>query len=379
MTTKVNENKVKLMKELAQNQKSLFQLPKEGDVVEGTVLGKEGGVLYIDLGSVGTGVVYGVEFFKAQDIIKNLSPGDKVTGKLTELENEDGHREISIKEAGEEKNWKLLEEKMHNKEPIDVEVTEANKGGLMVKAGDLTGFLPVSHLTPEHYPRVEGGDKTKILKELNELVGKTLQVHVLDMDQKEERLIFSEREAESEEIEKALAKYNVGDVVEGEITGIVDFGVFIKFDPLIEGLIHVSELDWFLVQDPHDIVEVGDKVKAKIVDIDDDGKVSLSLKQLKENPWEDIEKKIKKGDKIKGRVTKIKPYGALVKIIEGPSEAKNIQDGVQALLHVSEFSSSEGKSGEEKMAEQLEEGDEYEFEVKEIVPEEYKIALKLPS
>lgn len=350
-----------LMKNILKSQKSFFQLPKVGDIVEGSVIGKESGVLYIDLNILGTGVVYGTEYFKVQDEIKKLKQGDKLVAKIIDVENDDGYRELSLKKAEEEKNWKYLQEKQASREVIDVKITDANKGGLMARIGDLDGFLPVSQLTPANYPRVEGGDKSRILQELKKFVGITMRVHILDADPKNNKLIFSEKSAESEAINSSLSKYKIDDVVEGEITGVVDFGAFIKFDPILEGLIHISELDWSLVEKPSDVIKIGDKVKAKIVDIAEDGKVSLSLKALKDNPWKDIEKKYKKGDKVDGEVTKLNSYGALVKL----------DNNIQGLIHISEFTS------EEELKAQVKIDTKYKFEILSVDPEEHRISLKL--
>lgn len=349
------------MKDALYANKSLFQLPRLGDIMEGAVIGRESGVLYLDLGPIGMGVIYGKEYWDAQNIIRNLKTGDKIAVKLVELENKDGYRELSIREAGQEAAWKDIKEKKENQAIVEVKIVDANRGGLMVQFGDIPGFIPVSQLAPSHYPRVEGGDKEKILDELKKFVGTTMQVNVLDIDQKTHKLILSERAAENESIREALTRYKVGDVVDGEITGIVDFGVFIKFDPLLEGLIHISELDWNLVRDPKDIVSMGDKIKARIVDIAASGRVSLSIKLVKENPWGDIEKKFKQDDKVKGEVIKINSYGALVKIA----------DGIQGLVHISEFSS------EEELKAKLKEAQSYEFEIATIAPKEHKITLKL--
>lgn len=231
----------------------------------------------------------------------------------------------------------------------------------MIEKEGIEGFLPVSQLAPAHYPRVEGGDKEKILRELQRFIGENMEVRILDVDQRQNKFIVSEKAGEEESIKKALGKYKIGDTVEGEITGVVDFGAFIRLDPLVEGLIHISELDWQLVQDPHDIVKVGDKVQAKIVDIAHDGRISLSLKALKEDPWQGFEKKYAQGTHIKGVIAKINSYGALVKL----------EDGIQGLVHISEFPS------EEDMKASLQEGKEYDFEVTQIVVEERRIALKL--
>lgn len=360
-TSKEDASAKNLMKEALYANKSLFQLPKIGDLIEGTVIDKESGVLYIDLGPIGTGVIYGKQYFDVQDSIKNLKPGDKVAAKLIELENKNGYRELSMKEAGEEQTWKTLRDKKENQELIEIKITEVNRGGLMAKVGDIIGFIPVSQLAPAHYPRVEGGDKEKILEELRKFIGETFQVNILDIDPKEQKLILSEKSAENDSMKESLSKYKVGDIVEGEITGVVEFGAFIKFDPILEGLIHISELDWNLVRDPKDIVNIGDKLKAKIVDISSDGRISLSIKALQEDPWSEIEKKFKKGDTIDAEVTKINAYGALVKI----------EDGIQGLVHVSEFES------EEQLKENIEEGKKYKFEIATLEGADHKITLKL--
>lgn len=352
-----------LMRNALQSQKSLFQIPKIGDIMEGKILGKESGVLYIDLGIYGTAVVYGVEYFKVHKEIKNMKAGSTIVGKLIELENKKGFMELSLKKAEEEKNWKYLQDKFKNREQIKVKIVDANKGGLMAEIGDLKGFLPVSQLAPSNYPRVEGGDKNKILNELRLFIGKSMEVRILDLDFNDNKLILSEKSAESNTIQNALKKYKIGDVVKGEITGVVEFGAFIKFDPMLEGLIHISELDWSLIENPNDIVKLGKKVKAKIIDISNDGKISLSLKALKNNPWESVDKKYKKGDNINKEVVKINAYGALIKI----------EEGIQGLVHISEFDS------EKTLKEKLTISEKYNFEIISIDAEGRKISLKLSS
>ncbi|MFA5767487.1 MAG: S1 RNA-binding domain-containing protein, partial [Candidatus Paceibacterota bacterium] len=283
--------------------------------------------------------------------------------------NEDGYIELSLSEAGKDIGWEALREKKEKGETIKVKVVGANKGGLLVEAEGLQGFLPVSQLSPEHYPRVEGADKEKILERLQQLVGEELEVKIFDVTPKEEKLIFSEKATDTEKLKDILKDYTVGDVVEGEITGVVDFGAFMKFkpetseeeSPEMEGLIHISELDWQLIEDPSEVVEVGQSVKAKIIEITEDGRISLSLKALKKDPWLDIESKFKKEDVIKGKVTKINPFGAFIEV--APK--------IQGLVHISEFGTKT------KMEEQLEIGKEYKFEVLQIEPREHRMTLKL--
>jgi small subunit ribosomal protein S1 len=341
---------------------NILRPPKVGEIVEGKIIGTGKSSIYVDLGNKGAGIIYGREFYAAKDELKNLKVGDKIFAKIVDLENEEGYIELSLAEAGKELGWEELREKKEKDLTITVKVLGANKGGLIAEVEGLRGFLPVSQLTPEHYPRVEGADKAKILSRLQKLIGQNIEVKILDLNPKKEVLIFSEKATETEKIKEILKKYKVGDVVEGEITGIVDFGVFIKFgkEPM-EGLIHISELDWQLIEDPADIVQAGQKVKAKIIEITEDGRVSLSLKALKKDPWENIEEKYKKEDVVMGKITKFNPFGAFVEV----------EPKIQGLAHISEFGTRS------KMEEKLKIGETYKFKVLQIDPREHKMTLKL--
>lgn len=350
-----------MMKEALRSHKEFFHVPKVGDTVEGKLLNKESGSIFIDLGAWGTGVIYGREYYQAQNILKPMKAGDSISAKVIAVDNKEGFTELSLKEAGEERTWGALKEKQQTGNLLEIKITAANRGGLMAQVDGMMAFLPVSQLSPAHYPRVEGGDKERILEELKKFVGETFQVRVLDFTPKEGKLIVSEKAAENDAIHDALQKYHVGDVVEGTVTGVVDFGAFVRFDPLIEGLIHISELDWQLISDPREVVKVGDVLKAKIVDISQDGRVSLSLKALKPDPWQGIEEKFKKGDVVEGTVMRMHAYGALVKL----------DDLIQGLVHISEF------EDEEDMKKHLHEGDKKKFEITSIDPKEHRIALSL--
>jgi small subunit ribosomal protein S1 len=254
----------------------------EGELVEGRIIGFGRSALYIDLSPRGTAMVYGREFYDVKNALKELKIGDTISGEIIQSENEEGYPEMSIKRGFRQKIWEDLIQKKEGGETIEVRVAGANKGGLIVKIEDIQAFLPASQLSFEHFPRVEDADKNKILGKLEDLVGQTLKVKVLDLGQKEEKLILSEKLEEMAKTKETLKKYQKGDLVEGEITGLADFGAFIRFGTNnLEGLIHISELDWGLVKHPSDIVKVGQKVKAKIVDIGRDGRVSLSLKMAR--------------------------------------------------------------------------------------------------
>jgi len=337
-----------------------------GSILEGIVVGRDRSSLFINLEGYGNGIIYGREFYAAKDIIKKLKEGDKIYAKVVDLENEDGYIELSLQEAAKQISWKKLQEIKDNGELFPVKITGVNKGGLLTTVEGLSAFLPVSQLSPEHYPRVTDADKQKILKELQKFVGQTLEVKVLDLLAKENKLILSEKAKSEEKIKEILKSYNRGDKVEGEISGIADFGAFVKFPafvegtPQIEGLIHISELDWQLIENPTDVVKIGQIVQAEIIDIKNN-QVFLSLKSLKKNPWEDIEKKYKKEDVVQGKVTKLNPFGAFIQI----------EDKIQGLCHISEFGS------QAKMEEALEQDKKYEFQIISIEPREYRMSLKL--
>ncbi|MFH1841303.1 MAG: S1 RNA-binding domain-containing protein [Candidatus Nealsonbacteria bacterium] len=356
------------MKNILELKSNILRFPKFGEIVEGTVTGLGRSTIYVDLGSLGTGIIYGKEFQNAKDILKKLKTGDKLFSKITDIENEEGYVELSLSEAGKEMNWEKLNQKKESNETVTVKVLGANKGGLLVEFEGTQGFLPVSQLSPEHYPRVEGADKIKILNELQKFIGQEMEVKIFDVNQREEKLIFSEKAKETQKIKETLKNYKVGDMVKGEITGIVDFGAFIKFskkgeaeDLSLEGLIHISELDWQLIENPSEIIKVGEKVQAKIIEINEDGRVFLSLKALKKDPWEDIEKKYKKGEELKGKVTKFNPFGAFIEI--APK--------IQGLVHISEF------GAKSKMEEKMKIGEKYKFQILQIDPEEHRMTLKL--
>lgn len=270
------------MKKLSKTQYNAYlRPPKEGEIMEGEVVKRELSAVFLDLGRFGTGIICGKEFYEAKDRIKNLEIGDKIKAEIVNLENEEGFIELSLKKAEDASAWNELEKKKEKGEILKVKILGANKGGLLTKISGISGFLPASQLSAEHYPKLEETDKTNVLRELRDLVDKTLEVKILDISKKEEKLILSEKATKEEEKKKLLENYKIGDVIEGEVTGIADFGVFIKFHQgKLEGLIHISELDQGLVEDPSEIVKVGQKIKAKIINIEG-SKVFLSLKALK--------------------------------------------------------------------------------------------------
>jgi small subunit ribosomal protein S1 len=334
-------------------------LPSEGDVVAGTVSAIGRARVYIDIPQIGTGIIYGKEYMNARDILRKVGVGDSIEAKVVMSENEEGHIELSLKEARQALIWADAEAAVKSGAILSLEVKEANKGGLIIEWQGIFGFLPASQLSTENYPRVSDGDKDKILTALNELVGKNLSVVMITADQKEHKLIFSEKGLQDkEEKGEKVNNYEVGNVIEGEVTGAVDFGVFVKLEPGLEGLVHISELDWGLVEDTKALYKVGDKVNVKVIEVKDD-KISLSIKQLKENPWVLASKKYKKGDIVNGVVIKYNKHGALA----------SIEEGVAGLVHVSEFET------EENLKNTLSLGGVQKFKITLFEPSEQKMTL----
>ncbi len=327
-------------------------------LVEGPVISIKKSSVYIDLAPFGTGIIYGREFIAARDIIKKINIGDIVKAKVVDPKNEDGYVEISLKEAKQALIWSEAEKYIKAKTVLEIPIKEANKGGLILEWQGIQGFLPASQLRAENYPRVNDSDKDKIQVELKKLIGKKLSVTILTAIPKEGKLIFSGKENNPGERAEVLSKYNLGDDLDCEVSGIVDFGVFLKIEEGLEGLVHISELDWGLVEDPRQLFKLGEKIRAKVIEVKE-GKISLSIKALKENPWNEFEGKIKKGDIVSGVVIKFNKHGALV----------SIKQGVAGLCHHSTM------GGEDKLREVLSLGRTYNFQVTLFEPKNQRMTL----
>ena len=328
-----------------------------GDTVDGVVLSVKKHEILIDLGAKGVGLVPRRE----ASFARNLEVGQEVTASVIDAEMEDGYVLLSLRKAVKDKGWDEIQAKLDAAEIVEVTPCDANRGGLLVEYEGIRGFLPVSQLSAEHYPRVGSADKDEILQRLNSLVGKTIKVRILDASKKDNKLIFSEKEAVKDGLAARFAELNVGDTVKGLVTGVVDFGVFVNVDG-IEGLVHISEISWERVNSPSDYVKVGDEIEAKIIAIDKE-RLSLSMKQLTEDPWLSEVEKLKKGDKVEGTVTRITPFGAFVQI----------SPAVEALVHVSEL--GEGNDVDPEKVFTLNERKD--FKVLDIDKEGRKISLTI--
>ena len=333
--------------------------PVIDDVVEGPVVAIGRARVFIDLAPYGTGIIYGREYLSAREALKNVNIGDTVTAKVVGMDNAEGYIELSLREARQAVIWNEAEQAMQKKTVFELAVVDANKGGLIINWNGLAGFLPASQLAPAHYPRVPDGDKEKIFVELKKMVGTKVEVMVITASPKEQKLIFSEKGAGVTERASLVEKYHVGDTLEGIVTGATEFGVFVKLEEGLEGLVHISEMDWALVENPKTRFKVGEAVKVKVIEIKDD-KVSLSIKALLDDPWKAAGAKYKKDQRVEAVVIKYNKHGALA----------SIEEGVAGLVHISEFAS------EDDLRAKLELGKVYPFTITFFEPKDRRMTLK---
>ncbi|HEY4513883.1 MAG TPA: S1 RNA-binding domain-containing protein [Candidatus Paceibacterota bacterium] len=333
--------------------------PSPDDVVEGPIIAIGRARVFVDLHPYGTGIIYGREYLSARETLKNVSIGDTVTAKVVGLDNPDGYIELSLREARQALIWNEAESAMLKKTTFDLPITDANKGGLIINWSGINGFLPASQLSSAHYPRVPDGDKEKIFSELKKMVGQKLEVMIITANPKEQKLIFSEKGASTTERSSLVEKYHIGDVLSGIVTGATEFGVFVKLEEGLEGLVHISEMDWALVENPKTRYKVGEEIQVKVIEIKDD-KVSLSVKALIDDPWTAAANKYKKDQKVDAVVIKYNKHGALA----------SIEEGVAGLVHISEFSS------EEDLRAKLELGKVYQFVITFFEPKDRRMTLK---
>ena len=340
--------------------KSKIKFPlRIGDLVEGIIIGLDQEGIYLDLDGLATGIIRGPELFDESGKFSNCKKGDKVLATVVDLENEKGSVELSFRYAGHKKAWSDLKEILQLKKIVLVKIVDANKGGLIAEYNNFQGFLPVSQLKPENYPRVKEGNKMEILEKLKTFINKELLVRIINIDETEKKIIFSEKQIKTEK----EIKHKIGEVVEAKITGLANFGAFVTFNEDSEGLIHISELAWKRIEKPEEVVKVGETVEAKIINLTKDGKASLSTKALLEDPWKKINEKYQINQTVEGKILKINPFGLFV----------SLDENIHGLAHVSELLLKEG----EKIETKFKEGETNLFKIISLEPEDHRLSLAL--
>jgi ribosomal protein S1 len=330
---------------------------KKGEVLEGTITRVSPKEILINIGGKTDGVVIDRELESYRETLQALKPGDKVTAQVIVSENDRGQAVLSLRQSIFEKRWTELADRQKSGESVEVVLKDAVRGGMLVEYSGLRGYIPQSQF-----------DST-LSKQLDKIVGRRIQAKVMEVDQATNRLIFSQRAIiEGEALVKQkelLSTITIGDIVESTITGIVPFGAFAKFTvekagvkSEIEGLVHISEIAWEKVEDTGEYLKTGDSVKIKIIGIDEkSGKVTLSLKQLLPDPWENVLDIFEKDTQVKGKVSRVSPYGIFV----------SLSPGIDGLIHISKMT-----PGEEPKV-----GEEITVTIEDIQPEKRKIGLSM--
>jgi ribosomal protein S1 len=345
-------------------EKDTIKIPQIGDVIKGKVITASKSEVKLDIDGVLMGIVRGPEMYNEVPEFTDLKPGDEVEAAVIDEENEKGLLELSFRLVGQEKAWVNLRQALKDKTTVKVKIIDANKGGLLSRYCQIDGFLPVSQLAPDNYPRISGGDKSKILEKLKSFVGQEFEVTVMTLSEEDNKIIFSEKDVWNKKQKPALDKYKIGLTVEGKITAITNFGVFVSFGENIEGLIHISELAWQRIDSPSEMYKVGDKITAEIISIDG-AKVFLSAKKLLKDPWLEASAKYQIGQVVTGTILKVNPFGLFVKL----------DDEIHGLAHVSQLS----VNAKDKITDLYQANEVRDFEVVSISPSEHRLGLKLAS
>jgi len=360
--TKIFGDESEVMEALMQESPEIV-FPQPGTLIEGTVTDIHKNKILVDLGGITTGIIAGKEAHDSHNTVKDLKPGDNVSAYIIESENPDGLVVLSLRRASQEKSWKMFVDAYEDGDVIKATANEANKGGLLLEVDGIKGFIPVSQLAPMHYPRVNGADSNLILKRLQDLIGKTFDVKVINIDNDNGKLILSEKAAMREQREKSLGKLKVGQKIKGEISGIVKFGIFVAFEGL-EGLVHISEIAWGHVKDPGEFGKIGDNVEVLVIGIEGE-KISLSMKRLVPDPWVEAAKTFKVGTTVEGEINKITQFGAFMKL----------SDEINGLIHLSEITDEQI----EDASSVLKLGEKVEAKIISVDPDEHRIGLSIKA
>lgn len=313
-----------MMDDLIKSSPDIFRA-KPGELVEGTVVFKGKNKLLIDIRGVSTGIISGRELRDSFNTFKDLQPGDIVGALVLEEENDEGLVVMSLRMASQKKAWDKFHKLVEGEKTMKFTAQEANKGGLIANIDGIRAFLPVSQLAPVNYPRVNNAEASEIISRLAKFVGHTFTVKIVTMDEEAGKIVVSEREAMAEERAKSLEGLRIGAEKDGVVSGIVKFGLFVTFEGL-EGLVHISEIAWGHVKNPAEYAELGDRVRVKVIGVDGD-KLSLSIKQLTQDPWEEVADRYPLGKKVSGTVVRFADYGAFLRL----------EKDINGLVHLSEL------------------------------------------
>ena len=337
---------------------------RRGQMVRGIILSKTDSEIVVDIGGKSEGIVPSQDLARLdEEFLNQLRVGDEIVAYVLTPEGREGHAVLSLSKARGEFEWERMIRLQQENATIEAQVTEANRGGVIVQVGPLRGFVPASHIVPRPETRRADSPEDRFAP----LRGQMLRLKVLEVDRNRRRLILSEREAEKEEREKRrhalLEELRPGEVRQGRVSSITKFGAFVDLGG-VDGLIHISELSWGRVEHPSDVVRVGDEVEVYVLDVDrEKGRVSLSLRRLQPKPWDTVLERYAIGQVVEGTVTRVVPFGAFVRL----------DDGIEGLVHISELADRYVNHPHEV----VKEGDRVQVRILNIEPERKRMGLSI--
>lgn len=340
-----------------------FRAPQFGDVIDGTITRKDRDELLVDIGSKSEGVISSRDFSTLSDEeFEELSVGDNVLVFVTQPESQDGIIGLSIDRARQEKSWRNLQERFDGNDVIEAEVVNYNKGGLLVNLDGVRGFVPASQVT-----EITTGDEQQKQAEMARLIGRTLQLKIIEINRNRNRLILSERQAlqerRDEMKEKLIEELTEGEVRRGRVSSICDFGAFVDVGGA-DGLVHLSELSWSRVKHPSEVLSIGDEIDVYVLGINaEERKIALSIKRTQPEPWSWVATKYEVNQLVLGTVTQLANFGAFARI----------EDGIEGLVHVSELS----EARVEHPRQLVHEGQELILRIIRIDPQRRRMGLSL--
>lgn len=352
-----------LMQQLLDDPSHDYRSLKYGDVLDGTIMQRDRDEFLIDIGSKSEGIIPSREYSTlTPEEVEQLKVGDKVLVFVVQPENQEGHTVLSIDKARQEKSWRRLQEQYDNNEVIQAQVTNYNKGGLLVNLDGVRGFVPASQVT-----EIRGGDDASKQADMARLVGQALSLKVIEINRHRNRLILSERLAVQERRdamkEKLIEDLKESEVRRGRVSSIADFGAFVDIGGA-DGLVHLSEISWSRVKHPSEVLRVGDEVDVYVLSVNPrEKKIALSIKRTQPEPWSQVAQKYQIGQVVDATITQLANFGAFARI----------EDGVEGLIHVSELSDERVTHPREV----VHEGQEVQVRIIRIDPQRRRMGLSL--
>ena len=352
-----------LMEQYLSDPSKGYKTLKYGDVIDGVIMRLDRDEILVDIGSKSEGIVPTREFSSLPAEEKDaLAIGDNVLVFVVQPENQEGHAVVSIDRARQEKSWRKLQEIYEANDVIEAEVTNYNKGGLLVNLDGVRGFVPASQVT-----EIRGGDDAAKQAEMARLIGSSLPLKVIEINRHRNRLILSERQAVQERRdemkERLIGELKEGETRQGRVSSICDFGAFVDIGGA-DGLVHLSELSWSRVRHPSEILKVGQDVDVYVLGINaQEKKIALSIKRTQAEPWSRVAAKYEVGQLVRGTVTQLANFGAFARI----------EDGIEGLIHVSEI--ADDRVTHPKQA--VKEGQELLLRIIRIDPQRRRMGLSL--